>query len=419
MKFKTIAEAFEFYRNKTISEIETRAQEIENLIKTDANADVDALNIEAEGMNQAMTELRSQGNQGERRSAFKGFNFLGSGRVGSEPAQGVEDPAGTPEYRSAFFKTMLGRQLTQAEQRAFNAVVETRSDAYSNISSAVAVIPTQTMNEVVRKARTMGGILSVSRMFAVPAKMSLPVAAPADRATWNPEGTAVESVAFNPTYVSFGANEMIKVFSISASVRKMSIPAFESYLIEELTNCIMEGLAYTVVNGSVSGGVNVYGAGVDDGVSITWVKTAGSTQNAIEYSADGLTYTDIVSLISLLKRGYAKNAKFAMNNTTLYDQIYSLTDNNERPLFVLDPQNDVIGRILGFEVVVDDNLGDGEIIFGDFHFLGVNMVDGIAIDVSTQSSFKAGRVDYRAMTIADTKVIVPEAFVKAYQAQGE
>lgn len=413
MKFKTIAEAFEFYRNKTISEIETRAQEIENLIKTDANADVDALNIEAEGMNQAMTELRSQGNQGEKRSAFKGFNFLGSGRVGSEPAQGVEDPAGTPEYRSAFFKTMLGRQLTQAEQRAFNAVVETRSDAYSNISSAVAVIPTQTMNEVVRKARTMGGILSIARMFAVPAKMSLPVATPGSRANWNPEGATVESQAFDPTYVSFGANEMIKVLSISASVRKMSIPAFESYLVEELTNCVMEGLEYTAVKGSVSGGVNVYGAGVDDGVSITW--TDGT--NAVEYATTGLTYADVVSLISLLKRGYAKNAKFAMNNKTLYNQVYSLVDQNKRPIFIQDLQNDIIGKILGFEVVVDDNLDDGEIIFGDFNYLGVNMVDGIAIDVSTQSSFKAGRVDYRAMTIADSKVIVPEAFVKAYQGE--
>lgn len=416
MKFKTIAEAFEFYRNKTISEIETRAQEIENLIKTDANADVDALNIEAEGMNQAMTELRSQGNQGERRSAFKGFNFLGSGRVGSEPEQSVEDPAGTKEYRSAFFKTMLGRQLTQAEQRAFNAVVETRSDAYSNISSAVAVIPTQTMNEVVRKARTMGGILSIARMFAVPAKMSLPVATPGARANWNPEGATVDSQAFDPTYVSFGANEMIKVLSISASVRKMSIPAFESYLVEELTNCVMEGLEYTAVKGSVSGGVNVYGAGVDDGVSIVWA-TTGSAINAIEYATTGLTYADVVSLISLLKRGYAKNARFAMNNKTLYNQVYSLVDQNKRPIFIQDLQNDIIGKILGFEVVVDDNLDDGEIIFGDFNYLGVNMVDGIAIDVSTQSSFKAGRVDYRAMTIADSKVIVPEAFVKAYQGE--
>lgn len=408
MKFKTIAEAYNFYKTQTIEQIEQRASEIQNLINTDANADVNALNIEAEGMNQAMRELRSQSGSGVE---FRGFNFLGSSQIGANVEE-VEDLASTKEYRSAFFKTLLGKKLNQAEQRAFDAVVETRSDAYSNIADTVAVIPTQTMNEIVVKARKIGGIMSVARMFAVPAKMSLPVATPGGKASWNPtEGAPVDSEKANVAYVSFGSHEMIKVLSISASVKKMSVSAFESYLTEELTNCIMEGLADCAVNGSVSGGSNVYGAGVNDGISIVWTPDT----NAIEY-ADKVTYNDIVNTIALLKKGYSANARFAMNNATLYKQIYGLVDGNKRPIFVQDAQGDTVGKILGFEVVVDDNLADGEILFGDFNYLGVNLVDGIAIDVSTQSSFKAGRVDYRAMAIADTQVIVSEAFVKCYKA---
>lgn len=408
MKFKTIAEAYNFYKTQTIEQIEQRASEIQNLINTDANADVNALNIEAEGMNQAMRELRSQSGSGVE---FRGFNFLGSSQIGANVEE-VEDLASTKEYRSAFFKTLLGKKLNQAEQRAFDAVVETRSDAYSNIADTVAVIPTQTMNEIVVKARKIGGIMSVARMFAVPAKMSLPVATPGGKASWNPtEGAPVDSEKANVAYVSFGSHEMIKVLSISASVKKMSVSAFESYLTEELTNCIMEGLADCAVNGSVSGGSNVYGAGVNDGISIVWTPDV----NAIEY-AENVTYNDIVNTIALLKKGYSANARFAMNNATLYKQIYGLVDGNKRPIFVQDAQGDTVGKILGFEVVVDDNLADGEILFGDFNYLGVNLVDGIAIDVSTQSSFKAGRVDYRAMAIADTQVIVSEAFVKCYKA---
>lgn len=409
MKFKTIAEAYNHYKNMTIEQIEKRAQEINSLIENDANADVEALNIEAEGMNQAMSEKRSQGGSGVE---FRGFNFLGSAQIGSHTEE-VEDMASTKEYRSAFFKTLLGRKLTQAEQRAFDAVVETRSDAYANMTDSVAVIPTQTMNEIVQKARKIGGIMSVARMFAVPAKMSLPIATPGAKASWNPEGAEVASEKPSLTYVSFGGHEMIKVFSISASVKKMSIPAFEAYLTEELTNCIMEGLADCVVNGSVSGGSNKYGSGVNDGVSITWTKNT----NAIEYTS-AVSYDNIVGLIGMLKRGYAQGAKFAMNNVTLYSQVYGLKDNSGRPIFVQDLQNDTVGKILGFEVVVDDNIADGDILFGNFNYLGVNLVDGIALDVSTESSFKAGRVDYRAMAIADTKVIVPEAFVKAYKKIG-
>lgn len=410
MKFKTIAESYNFYKTQTIEQIEKRASEINHLIETDANADVEALNIEAEGMNQAMRELRSQGGSAPE---FRGFNFLGSSQIGGH-AEEVEDFASTKEYRSAFFKTLLGKKLSQAEQRAFDAVVETRSDAYSNISDTVAVIPTQTMNEIVVKARKIGGIMSVARMFAVPAKMSLPVATPGGKASWNPtEGAPVDSEKANVAYVAFGSHEMIKVLSISASVKKMSVSAFESYLTDELTNCIMEGLADCAVNGSVSGGKNVYGAGVNDGISIVW--TPG--ENAIEY-AENVSYNDIVNTIALLKRGYSANARFAMNNKTLYKQIYGLVDSSKKPIFVQDAQNDTVGKILGFEVVVDDNLADGDILFGDFKYLGVNLVDGIAIDVSTQSSFKAGRVDYRAMAIADTQVIVPEAFVKCYKTIG-
>ena len=58
MKFKTVAEAFNFYKGKTLEEIEKRAAEIKQTIATDPAADVDALNIEAEGMEQAAAELR-------------------------------------------------------------------------------------------------------------------------------------------------------------------------------------------------------------------------------------------------------------------------------------------------------------------------------------------------------------------------
>ena len=59
MKFKTIAEAFNHYRTSTLEEIERRAAEIKNTISTDAGADVDALNIELDGLAQAKERTSS------------------------------------------------------------------------------------------------------------------------------------------------------------------------------------------------------------------------------------------------------------------------------------------------------------------------------------------------------------------------
>ena len=40
------------------------------------------------------------------------------------------------------------------------------------------------------------------------------------------------------------------------------------------------------------------------------------------------------------------------------------------------------------------------------------MPEGIAIETSRESGFANGLIDFRALTIADGKVIVPEAFIK-------
>ena len=65
MKFKTVAEAFNHYRNMDIAALEARAQAINQEIDTNAEADIEALNIELRGIKEAREniELRS-GNQG-------------------------------------------------------------------------------------------------------------------------------------------------------------------------------------------------------------------------------------------------------------------------------------------------------------------------------------------------------------------
>lgn len=116
--------------------------------------------------------------------------------------------------------------------------------------------------------------------------------------------------------------------------------------------------------------------------------------------------------MALLKRGYGAGAKWAMNNATLYNLFYGLVDSTGRPIFVIDPKSENISKILGFDVIVDDNLADEVILFRNFNYMSYNLAENIAVEVSKESSFKSGLIDYRAMAIADCKPIVTEAFVK-------
>lgn len=409
MNFKTVAEAFNHYRTATLEEIERRAAEIKGTIETDAEADITTLNIELTGLAQAKANAQQNAGNGNQRSAFNPITGAGMSferRASYEATKG--DVLNSPEYRSAFFKTLLGHKLTEFEQAAYNrAMGEQRADAFASSSSVAAVLPTQTLNEVISKARTMGGLMSVCRGFNIPAKVAVPVGTPTAAASWHAEGAAVESAAPSVASVSFDGYEIMKVLSISEKARKMSVAAFESYMTQELNACVMACIADGLVNGS---GTN-QGTGVLNGV--TWTKDT----NHFEFSkTNGLTYADVVKVVAALKRGYANGACWAMNNAALYNMFYGLVDANKRPIFIADPKNEGIGKILGLPVVVDDYLPAETVLFGNFNYMGYNLPEGITVEASRESSFKKGLIDYRAMAIADCKPIVEEAFIKLTRA---
>lgn len=409
MKFKNVAEAFNYYNGKSVAEIEKRAQEVKGIIETDPNCDITSLNIELTGLAQA--KENAQEKEKEAQPEARSFNpVTGASFKDGASAEAVKgDVYASAEYRSAFYKSLMGKELTAVERGALERAyeLEKRSDAYTTSGNTPVIVPTQTLNEVVKKARTMGGLMAECRAFNVPSKIAVPVATPASKAIWNTEGADVATEQPTIAQVTFDGNEIIKVFSISAKVKTMSIDAFEAYLTEELTNCVMECLADGIVNGTGAG----QGTGLEKG--ITW------TEGKNLLTTTALTFQNITTVISKLKRGYSKGAKFAMNNATLYNSVYGLMDGNKRPVFVQNAQDDSVGKILGFEVVVDDNIPDNEIFFGNFQYMGYNMPNGIAVESSTQSSFKSGKVDYRGMAIADCKPIVDEAFIKLAISAGE
>ncbi len=398
--FNTVQEAFNHYRNSSLEEIETRAAQIKGTIDNDPNADVTKLNIEIEGLNQAKRNIQDKSNDATEQRSFNPITNMNFTRQNEVPKENI---FGSNEYRSAFFKTMLGQKLSDVEQRTFNRAmeqqdIEHRADSFASSSNSSAVLPEQTLNEVIKKARTQGGLIAHVRNFNMPTKIRIPIGTPTDRAMWHTEGEYVEAEKPDTAFVQFEGNEILKVFSISVKAKTMSISAFESYLVEELTNAVVETIDYALINGT---GVN-QGEGILTG--ITW-----NAANSFDMTG---AYTDFTKALALLKRGYSAGAKFAMSNATLYNTVYSVMDNNNRPLFITDAQNETVGHILGKEVIIDDNIEDDTIILGDFNYMGYNLPEGVMLEQSRESSFRSGLVDYRAMAIADTRVLVDDAFVK-------
>lgn len=405
---------------KSIEEIESMRPEIDEI-----SQDLEFKRNKLYGMSTLQDGQQSLGPEGEFRSEVKlghtkptgALNILGTYGIGGQANQNQRsegtmpdknDIFASPEYRSAFYKTLLGQELEDTEKEVYTraievAKVERRSDAFSTTTSAALVLPTTTLNEIISKARTMGGLMGECRNFSIPTNLAVPIGTPSQKAGWHTQGALVEAedAAAGIASVSFGAFEILKVFSLSAAAKLMTISAFESYIIDELTACVMETIADSLVNGT----------GIDQGkgvLAITW-----NAGNSFTFPINGTIYhEDLTKMAAKLKRGYGANAKWAMNNTTLFSQLYGMTDANGRPIYIADPKNEVIGFILGKPIVIDDGLPDDVVLLGNFKYMGYNIPQGVMVEVSRESSFKSGLVDYRALAIADTKPLVDEAFVK-------
>ncbi|MDO4616869.1 MAG: phage major capsid protein [Lachnospiraceae bacterium] len=344
----------------------------------------------------AYTQTNVQARNAGKEQTMNNFNPI---TASLEKNAQATDTHNTPEYRSAFYKTLLGKELTDNESRALAAAqAEKRADAFNTLSSSAAVIPTTTLNEVVKQARHTNGLYNEIRLFSVPNNLSVPVGTPTDAAAWHTEGEPVERKQIASSAVSFTGRELIKVLSMSAAVKRMEISTFERYLTDELKNCIADAIGAAIVAGT--------GNGQPTGIlpGITWNKN--NTVSTTALSADNL-----LAAVAMLPAGYAGGAKFAMSTATLFGSVYPLKDNDGRYIFT-DPENGGVRRLFGFEIVLDDNIPAGTILFGNFRYYGVNIPQGVAIEVSRESGFTSGLIDYRALCIADGKPIVPGAFVK-------
>jgi len=395
MKFDNVASAYGFYRNMDLKTMESRAQAIRADIAGNAEADIQAYQFELEGIENAMKEKRSEAKPKEQ-------------KVVLTATETADDAAGSKMYRSAFYKKLLGGKLTPEETRAFEAVNEKRSAEFNTLSNSAAVIPEQTLDQVLVKARDQGGIMSIARAFNVPSGLSLPVATPGDPASWHVEGAEVEREKVSPTRVKFSAFEIMKVLSMSAAARTMSIDAFESYISDELAASVMAALAKSMVDGTGEG----QATGIISG--ITWDST-----NQIEVAANAWLedWHVLLNAVAKLHRGYARGARWVVNNSTLYSALYGLADDNNNPILMKDLADGGSYRLLGFPVVVDDFMADNDILFGNFSYYGYNLPSGLALDVSTESGFTRGLIDYRALAICDAKPIVDEAFVRVVKGE--
>lgn len=261
-----------------------------------------------------------------------------------------ENMVGSQEYKNAFLKTLLGRELTEMENVAY---VHTTTQEN-------APVPTEMLNEIwdliygehhiledITIYRT-GTIMEVVKHTAVTQGKAKKVA----------EGEANDDEQNTFVKVTLSGKDFSKHVDISYAMQKMSIPAFETYLKNEIATGIGEELAKEV---------------------IAAIGTGMEAENKIETAAAGtVSYKDLAKLFGQLKRVGSLNI-YATRNT-IYNQLVGLTNDSGTPIFqqVINPN--VEGALFGAQIKTEDAVADGTILVGDGKKFVFNMIQDIMVE---------------------------------------
>lgn len=383
----------------TIEQINARLAEIRTALEA-PDADVDALEREANDLIAKRTALTAAA---ERRSALLARIATDPTIEGRTPPAAdpilppANDSAGevrgiydTPEYRSGFLRSLMGAPLSAAEQRALSSADD----------SAGAAIPTQTQNEIMRKMVKLAPMLDEITLLHIPGNVTIAIEDAVQDASAHTENAEATDATDKVVSISLAGFEVIKIMSISAKVRAMSINAFETWLTDTLSEGIARKLEDWIINGDGSGDPQ----GVD--YAQTWVDGT----NAVDFAAATPTFAEICEMISLLPAAYDPNAKFLMNKKTFWQKVQAIRDDAKAPI-VRDDNN---GKyfILGYPVLISDKCSDGDLFLGDYKKIVGNFAEDIKINSSEQSGFRRNAVDYRGTCIFDCKVAIGAAIVK-------
>lgn len=326
-------------------------------------------------LEQRKKDLLLQANQNNKGENNTMDNALLHFKDGMERA----DVFSTVEYRSAYFKTMQGRDLTAEEKRAMTSAAE----------SGGAAIPTKTMNMILGQIKESPTVLNLITVLNIPELVSLPVENLVNDATWTAEGADSTPSDDKLGTISLSAHQLIKTIKVSAKLKAMSIDAFEEWIVNSLTKKMTAACKKAVFDGT---GIN-QPTGLN---TISW-----GAENSVSTAA--VSYDDLVDVESKVGEDYTPNAVWVMNRKTKAI-VMKLKDDQKRPLFERAVEDGFVGMLLGYPVRLDKNVKDGEAFLGDWAAAYVmNFAKAIEYSSSQEAGFMSGSTIYRSLALVDGK----------------
>lgn len=371
---------------KRLAEIKERKAEIRSILEKDEKADMEALEKELRELNEEAEGLE------RRQSIERMLNTGGGGQiVNPVAAPAARDSRATEEeaarlYRSAWLKTLQGKALTDAEQRAYSTAA----------NSGLPIIPETTANQIIKKMYEVAPILERCRIFHVPGNMKFAVEGTNEDAAIHTENASITPANDNLVSVNLTGYEIVKLVKASRACSEMALSAFESYVVEVIAEAIARKIENYIFTGSGSdqpGGVVIAGKGTGGAY------TDDTDQITVGASAS-LTEANVVALYGLLGDGYERNAVWCMRKATFFSSFFPLMNKSKNNLIEF-----ANGKyyVMGAEVYFTGSVAAGEAYLGDFTYILGNYSQDINVVKSEHSGLATNSIDFLGSCVFDSK----------------
>ena len=359
---------------------ETRGQMTTEEIEKRAD-DLEAVKNELEARKQAAAKLEEQRKQVAENTGKKPMAKF-------EEERKMDYNESSPEYRSAFLKTLKGMELEQEERAAY---VATTGDTTPGNHGAGLLIPTEMLNNIWSLIEEQHAILGDITLYRTNTYLSIPVhtAIAQGDATAVSENAANDDEINNFITVTLHGQDYSKTVKISYAMAKMSIDALETYL----TNEIAERLGAAMARDTIAGILTDYY----------------TTDNTVVALNDTLTYKDVAAAFGALKNANGGAVVYGTNKT-IYTRLAVLEDTEGHLIFQPDATAGIQGRLLGAPVKVDDGLADDVLLVGYPRNVVGNVVQDIMVE--TDRDISKHVIIYSGYARYESKLIAPKSFAK-------
>lgn len=345
-------------------------------------ADLDALEAESRSINE---ELERRKAEEQKRVETREEVAQGAGEITKtfeEEVRKTMYSVDSVEYRNAWVKKLINRELSDEERSA--------------LSAAANVIPKMTVNAVWDKLVKPSELLGKVDVSQFPNYVRFPVATTNNAATSGAVGASITESSDVIGYVDLIPNEYVKLLTVGADIEHMAVEAVHDWIVDNLVGQIRYAINKDILVGSGSNALK----GIKESVNA----------NA-SYIPAVVTKASILKIMATLNGNYQEGAIWIMSPKMFYEDIMGVTTLND---YIINDgfQFKLFGHdvILMSEAVISSK---ETIFYGDPKAYKVNIFKPIEVkpfETATTTNFQ-----FRGACMADGELLDTSAFVRFAQ----